>query len=47
MISSGLNGPEAALEEVDSEMAGLGGVDGGTEVKEGRSDVLERFQKKF
>ena len=32
MISSGLKGPEeVVLEEVDSEMAGLGGVDGGRE----------------
>ena len=29
MISSGLNGPEE--EDLESEMAGLGGVDGGTE----------------
>lgn len=42
MISSGLKGPEAALEEeVESEMAGLGGVDGGTGVKEGCVDGFE------
>ena len=42
MISSGLKGPEAALEEeVESEMAGLGGVDGGRGVKEGCVDGFE------